>query len=74
MSVLIWNARGLGSGSAMDYLKEIIRMNRPEIIGILEPKQRVESIQRYAQEIGYPGYTHGEPYNSHIWIFWQPAV
>lgn len=66
MSVLIWNARGLGSGPAVDYLKEIIRTNRPDIIGILEPKQRPDTIQSYAQKIGYPRYMHGDPANSHV--------
>lgn len=74
MSVLLWNIRGAGSEPSLLYLKDMIRTHRPEVIGILEPKQRARKIQEFARKIGYDGYHHEEPTNSCIWIFWKHYV
>lgn len=71
MSVLLWNIRGAGSEPSLLYLKDMIRAYRPVVIGILEPKQNARKIEEFARKIGYEGYCHGEPTNSHNWIFWR---
>lgn len=74
MSVLIWNIRGIGTESSVLYLKDIIRVHSPSVIGLLEPKHNSRGIGDFARKIGFEGYYHGEPINNHIWIFWRNPV
>lgn len=71
MSVLLWNIRGAGSEASLLYLQEMIRLHKPDLIGILEPKQNSSKIEDFSRKIGYEGWFHGDPCNTHIWIFWK---
>ncbi|XP_012846985.1 PREDICTED: uncharacterized protein LOC105966965 [Erythranthe guttata] len=74
MSVLIWNIRGAGNPKSLLYLLKIITQRKPQIVAILEPKQQVNKITKIAQQIGYKNYTHGNPLNPYIWVFWRDEV
>ncbi|XP_012845938.1 PREDICTED: uncharacterized protein LOC105965938 [Erythranthe guttata] len=74
MSVLIWNIRGAGNPKSLLYLLKIITQRKPQIVAILEPKQQVNKITKIAQQTGYKNYTHGNPLNPYIWVFWRDEV
>lgn len=59
MSVLLWNIRGAGSEASLLYLQEMIRLHKPDLIGILEPKQNSRKIEDFSRKIGYEGWFHG---------------
>lgn len=44
------------------------------VIGILEHKQSARKIEEFARKIGYEGHFHGEPVNTHIWLFWRNYI
>lgn len=52
MSALIWNMRGFGNPAALTYLKNLISIHKPIILGILEPKQPASKIAEYAHKLG----------------------
>lgn len=70
MSALIWNIRGFGNTAAQIYLKKLLNIHKPFLVGILEPKQQSQRIAEFAQKINYPNFAQISPTNSHIWLFW----
>lgn len=44
-------------------------MHKPIIVWILDPKKYARHIQEFARKIGFEGCFHGDPVNTHIWIF-----
>lgn len=43
-------------------------------MGILEPKHHARQIEEFARKIGFERCFHGDPTNTHIWIFWRTFV
>lgn len=74
MSAILWNIRGAGSEASLLYLKDMIRTHKPVMIVILEPKQHARKIGDFARKIGFEEYFHGDPINTHIWIFWRRYI
>lgn len=66
--------RGFGNQAALKYLKSMIRMHKPSIVCILEPKQHHSKISEYASKINFPCFLTGEPLNTHIWLFWTMDI
>lgn len=56
------------------YLKEMIRIHKPVVIGILEPKKHARHIEEFARKISFEAVFHGDPVNTHIWIFWRTGI
>lgn len=71
---IIWNIRGVGSESKVNYIKHEVREKTIQILTLLEPKMRGAHLYRFAVSIGFPNFWHGNPLNSHIWIFWKAGV
>lgn len=74
MPVLLWNIRGVGSEDSLLNLKDMIKVHKPVVIGLLEPKQSARKIEEFSRKIGFESCYHGDPINSHIWIFWRTHV
>lgn len=46
-------------------------MHKLVVIGLLEPKKHARHMEEFGRKIGFEGAFHGDPINSHIWIFWR---
>lgn len=73
-STLIWNIRGVGNPLKVDFLKHTIRSSQSRIMALLEPKSAGSNLFKFAASIGFPNFWHGNPQNTHIWIFWKSDV
>lgn len=71
MSMLIWNIRVMGSRASSDYLKYLLSIHKPIMLGIIEPKQQRSKIGDFAIKLGYSDFCHGNEVNNHIWLFWN---
>lgn len=74
MSMIIWNIRGLGSRNSWNYLKFLIDTHQPIVLGIVEPKQQISKIGKIARKLGFSGFYHGNPTNTHIWFLQKSMV
>lgn len=74
MSMIIWNIRGLGSRNSWNYLKFLIDTHQPIVLGIVEPKQQISKIGKIARKLGFSGFCHGNPTNTHIWFLQKSMV
>lgn len=69
ISGLCWNIRGVSKKGIVCLLKSIISNNNISFCAILEPKAQVSKIISFARKLGFSSHLHGDPTNTHIWIF-----
>ncbi|CAM8999923.1 unnamed protein product [Rhodiola kirilowii] len=46
MSALVWNYRGIGGDATVRSLADLVRVNRPLVVGLLETKAGKARIER----------------------------
>ncbi|XP_021737344.1 uncharacterized protein LOC110703873 [Chenopodium quinoa] len=73
MSCMIWNVQGAGSREFMFALKEIIRVNKPNVIALVETHIGGAQAERIANIIRYNGHTRvdAQGFSSGIWVYWR---
>lgn len=64
----------MGCKAMFEYLKQMIRQDKPMVIGIMEPKQNSSKLAEYASKLGFTRYGHKATTNTHIWIFWKDEI
>ncbi|XP_074283605.1 uncharacterized protein LOC141608145 [Silene latifolia] len=71
---MTWNVQGAGSVSFLAMLKEIIRVNKPQVLALVETRISGETAQRVCDHINYGGKTKVdvEGFSGSIWLFWKP--
>lgn len=62
------------STTSSDYLKHLLSIHNPIMLGIIEPKQLNSKLGELAYKLGFSGYCHGNDANNHIWLFWNNMV
>ncbi|XP_056694850.1 uncharacterized protein [Spinacia oleracea] len=73
IKILMWNVQGAGKQAFMATLKEIIRINNPTVIVLVETHLSGEKAQRVCDRIGFSGQTRVEAqgFSGGIWLFWK---
>lgn len=74
MIYLIWNMRGWKSPGKSAYLNDVILKHKIMVCAILEPKHMGKDIPDLALRLPFSNYSHFNPINHHIWLFWDSAV
>ncbi|KAL2933352.1 hypothetical protein RDABS01_016471 [Bienertia sinuspersici] len=74
ISFLIWNVQGAGSLSFLMALKEVIRVNKPLVIALVETYMDGIRAEFIAKSINFSGHTRvdADGFSGGIWIFWTP--
>ncbi|XP_030478300.1 uncharacterized protein LOC115695372 [Cannabis sativa] len=54
MSIISWNARGLGSKRAFRSLSLLVKQNRPTLLYIMESKLPVGALNKFASSLKFP--------------------
>ncbi|XP_074288103.1 uncharacterized protein LOC141613265 [Silene latifolia] len=74
LSLMTWNVQGAGSTAFLTMLKQIIRVNKPQVLALVETHISGETAQRVCDRINYGGKTRveAEEFSGGIWLFWKP--
>ncbi|XP_074300570.1 uncharacterized protein LOC141631847 [Silene latifolia] len=74
LSLMTWNVQGAGSLEFMVMLRELIRVDQPQVLALVEPHISGETAQRVCDQINFGGKTRveAEGFSGGIWLFWKP--
>lgn len=74
IKLLIWNAQG--AGNKMFVIRELIRINRPSVLVLVETHLSGDQAQKVCEKIGFGGQLRVEAqgFSGGIWMFWDPAM
>ncbi|KAL9659220.1 hypothetical protein QQ045_018698 [Rhodiola kirilowii] len=53
MKMLVWNCRGLGNPRAVRALAEVVRVNSPQVVGLIETKLPNRSWMKLRCQLGF---------------------
>lgn len=73
VKIMMWNVEGAAKPVFMSTLKEIIRINKPNVMGLVETHISGEKAQRICNHIGFSGQVRVEAqgFSGGIWLFWR---
>ncbi|XP_021718083.1 uncharacterized protein LOC110685852 [Chenopodium quinoa] len=73
---MIWNTQGTGSREFINVLKEIVRVNKPCVLALVETHMGGDHAQKIASILNYNGHTRvdAQGYSGGIWIYWKPEL
>lgn len=71
IKILIWNVQGIGN--KIPTVKEIIRINQPTMVVLVETHLSGEQADRVCDRIGFSGKMRvdAQGYSGGIWMFWK---
>ncbi|XP_074290990.1 uncharacterized protein LOC141617724 [Silene latifolia] len=74
ISLMTWNVQGAGSPAFLIMLKELIRVNNPQVLALVETHISGDVAQRICDRINFGGKTRveAEGFSGGIWLFWRP--
>lgn len=72
--ILIWNIRGIGNAKSMRSLKNHVRMNKVQMICVIEPKISVSKLDSIRLRLKFDNAYANQNDNAKIWLFWQHSI
>ncbi|XP_048493087.1 uncharacterized protein LOC125493650 [Beta vulgaris subsp. vulgaris] len=71
---MVWNVQGVGN--KMTILWELMRINDPTVLALVETHISGEQAQRICDRIGFSGQTRveAEGFRGGIWLFWKAEI
>ncbi|KAL3655747.1 hypothetical protein CASFOL_000143 [Castilleja foliolosa] len=64
----------VGGVNSVEYAKRLIKIHKPMIFVLIEPKIHVDNISNVAKKLNFNQYSHGSPINHHICFFWDSNI
>lgn len=76
MICLIWNCQGAASREVLHTLKDMIKVHRPAILGILEPKISGVKADDVCNKLGFDDWVRVEAlgFSGGIWVLWKNSI
>lgn len=76
MICIIWNCQGIASREAIHNLKEMIRVRKPHVLGILEPKIYGVRVDDVYNKLGFDNWVRVEAvvFSGGIWVLWKTSI
>lgn len=76
MICLTWNCQGIASRETIRYLKEVVRIQKPHILGILEPKISGCKADEVCNRLGFDDWVRVEAvgFSGGIWVLWRDSI
>lgn len=76
MISLIWNIQGAGSKDKVRTIKEMVRLHKPHILGLLEPKISGSKANEVCKQLGFEDWVRVEAlgFSGGIWVLWRNTI
>lgn len=76
MNALAWNYQGMGSPGKIQFLKDLIRVEKPAFLFLSETISRYAKMEELCNKLGFEGFTAVEPQGKSggIALFWKNAT
>ncbi|GAV67593.1 Exo_endo_phos domain-containing protein [Cephalotus follicularis] len=74
INFLIWNLRGTGPTTKLDYIKHEVKSSNISFCALLEPKHEGSHLLRTSLALHILNYIHCNPINTHIWLLWNNDI
>ncbi|KAL2944462.1 Ribonuclease H [Bienertia sinuspersici] len=76
ISFLVWNTQGTGNRPFLSALKEVIRVNRPSVVALVETHMDGNHARVVASTIGFDGHLRvdAQGFSGGIWVYWKPNL
>ncbi|XP_056688449.1 uncharacterized protein [Spinacia oleracea] len=73
---MIWNVQGAGSQAFLTMLREVIRINNPTILALVETHISGDTAQKVCDRIGFSGQfrVDAQGFRGGIWLFWRKEL
>ncbi|XP_021764430.1 uncharacterized protein LOC110729037 [Chenopodium quinoa] len=73
---MIWNVQGAGNSNFVSALKEAVRLNKPNVLTLVETHMGGEQASRIANILGYNGHERVDAmgFSGGIWVYWKPEI
>lgn len=74
--IMIWNVQGAGSQAFLTMIKELIRINKPNVLALVETHISGDTARRVCEKIGFPGHVRvdAQGFSGGIWLFWKDDI
>ncbi|XP_021754992.1 uncharacterized protein LOC110720298 [Chenopodium quinoa] len=76
ITCMIWNVQGAGSRNFVTNLKDLVKVNKPNVLALVETHMEGEQAVKIASILGYDGHTRTDAvgFSGGIWIYWRKDV
>ncbi|KAL8153722.1 hypothetical protein V2J09_011482 [Rumex salicifolius] len=76
INIITWNVQGAGSREFLITLKNLIQMNDPTILALVETQINGTKADKVCRSIGFDGVLRAEAtgFRGGIWVLWRKAV
>ncbi|KAL2935019.1 hypothetical protein RDABS01_018138 [Bienertia sinuspersici] len=76
LSFMVWNVQGAGSRAFIAALKEIIKVNKPVVVALVETHMGSDQAMMISKHIGFSGHLRvdAQGYAGGIWVYWRQEV
>lgn len=76
IKIMIWNVQGAGSQAFLTMLREVIRINNPTILALVETHISGDTAQKVCDRIGFSGQfrVDAQGFRGGIWLFWRKEL
>lgn len=70
---MLWNVQGASKPTFLTTPREIVRINTPMVLGLVETHISGEKAPKFCDHIGFSGQTRVEEqgFSGGIWLFWK---
>ncbi|KAL2902408.1 hypothetical protein RDABS01_027490 [Bienertia sinuspersici] len=76
LSFLVWNVQGAGSKAFIAALREVLIVNKPVVLALVETHMGGEQAQLIATKFGFGGHTRMDAngFAGGIWVYWRAEM
>lgn len=74
IKIMVWNVQG--AGNKLSLIREVLRINDPMVLALVETHLSGDQAQRVCNRIGFSGHNRIEAqgFSGDIWLFWKEEV
>lgn len=71
IKIMIWNVQGAGSQNFLTMIRELVRVNKPTIMALVETHISGETATKICEKIGFSGQFRidAQGFSGGIWLF-----
>ncbi|XP_021744864.1 uncharacterized protein LOC110710830 [Chenopodium quinoa] len=76
ITCMIWNVQGAGSKHFISNLKDLVKINKPNVLALVETHMGGEQAVKIGSILGYDGHVRTDAigFSGGIWIYWKTEV
>ena len=76
ITCMVWNVQGAGNREFLAVLREVIKVNKPIVLALVEIHMGSDHAKKVASMLGYSGQTRvdAQGFSGGIWVYWKMEV